>query len=236
MDLKVLFPKSKVNSRTKLSEYQSRKIRRALREVEKVADGYSAMQNDFVPMKNAKAYATKQGLPKYLKGIFLKGGGRDNTKAIYDKNKHEIHYERGGSGRILRPLNNWSHRVLMGDVDRAIIELPRKGEKYLTANGRVIRNTGTTDDQSLKMNASQIFNKYKEMAERGEYRNRGQDEKTKAAHPKEWGIGILFEKPKTAAQAWRDLTPEQQAGWAEGAKYLKTTNRGAFIKVYNSQK
>jgi len=70
LDLKELFPKGKPNLRTKLNKYQANKIRRELREVEKIADGAGIMERDFVPLKNAKRYykGSRQARSAIFKG------------------------------------------------------------------------------------------------------------------------------------------------------------------------
>jgi len=232
LDTKVLFPKSKIDFRMKLNKYQTGKIRKALKEVEKIADGKGVMDRDFVPLKNHRKYAEDNNLPKYMKGIFLSGGDRDNKDVSYSSGK--ISYVRGGSERIYVPLNNWSERILKETLRAAVAELPSNGEKSLTANGRQMRGTLSRSENDLEVQAVLIFNKYKGMAAAGEKRENGNI----AAHPKKWGIGVLWEAPPkkdTAEEAWTKLTPEQKAGWAEGAKYFGTTKRAAFIKVFNSK-
>jgi hypothetical protein len=90
----------------------------------------------------------------------------------------------------------------------------------------------TKNAEYIRLKASEIFTKYKDMSDRGEKRANG----SPAMHPKKWGIGLIFETSEkiSASKAWTLLTPDQKAGWAQGAKHLKTTKRQAFIHVYNS--
>jgi hypothetical protein len=237
IDLKLLFPKSTVNTRSNPTPYQARKIKAAMNKIIHIAGGYDKLQREFVPVKHAKDYNKKSGLPIYTRGLFLKGGERDNTGAVYDKKKGNLEFKRGGSPRILRPLNNWSERTLRQDIEKALEELPKKGgDKRLTANGRIIRNTQSNDDKFLKDRAVELYNKYKGMAQRGEKREIAPGRFVQAAHPKEWGLGIQWEKTLTmnqeAGAAWLRLSPEDKAGWKEGAKFLNTTPRRAFMTVY----
>jgi len=189
------------------------------------------MERDFVKLRNAKRYAKDNGLPSYIRGVFMSGGERDNYNVKYSEGK--IKYMRGGAAREYTPLNNWSERVLIKELRETVGGYDiNDGTLYLTANGRVMRNTQTDEPAALEANARYTFNKYKEMAARGEIRSNG----AIAAHPKKWGIGVLFEhnRPKlTAAQAWVELTDEQQAGWEQARKALgKKSNYDAFRYVY----
>jgi hypothetical protein len=263
IDFKELFPKSTVNSRTKMNDYQSRKIKSAIRDIAKnatqiphekisrikIADIGTILDRDFVPLKGAKKYMKDKGLQTYNKGIFLTGGSRDNKNAVYSKGA--IRYERGDSERTFYQLNNWSERTLRTSFREAIDTLPSEGIKRLTANGRAVRNMSTrtnpeaADDELLEELAVQVYNKYKSMALAGEYRNipnaKGGFSKVLAAHPKKWGLGILHESnPPTeyrsaAEKAWDMLTPSEKRGWKAGAEYLGTTKKQAFIKVYNTK-
>jgi hypothetical protein len=236
IDLPELFPGG-IDLRTKLSDYQAKKIRAALREVEKIADGMTAMRKDFVPVKHMKQYASKNKLPKYLKGVFMNGGADINKMAAFDSKSGRLSYVRGFTERDFVPLNCWSERSMMLELNE---ELKRtdEGMLYLAANGRVMRGTQapTDDKEYIRVMARLIFTTYKDMSDRGEMRRVGTKHKTLAAHPNKWGIGLIFEKAEktSAAKAWKTLTAEQKAGWNEGAKHLKTTKRQAFIHVYNS--
>jgi hypothetical protein len=232
IDKKVLFPRSNIDYRGKLSNYQVRKINKALREIEAVADGQRAMTRDFVPLKGYKKYNKDNKLPPYMKGIFLNGGDRDNKYVSYRNG--QVSYIRGNAERIYTPLNNWSERIMVEELKAAVIKLPTEGEKSLTANGRQMRNTTVSKDSDLEIQARMIFNKYKSMAAAGEKRQNG----NLAAHPKKWGIGVLWEAPPkkdSAEEAWSKLTKDEKAGWTEGAKYFGTSKRAAFIKVFNTQ-
>lgn len=125
----------------------------------------------------------------------MSGGDRDNKNAEYKNGR--ITYIRGGATREYLPLNNWSEKVLIKELREGLRALPKKGARYLTANGRVIRNSESNEDDAIEANARFVFNKYKDMAANGETRTNG----SLAAHPKKWGIGLLWEAPAKKRKA-----------------------------------
>lgn len=146
--------------------------------------------------RGRKKYLADHNLPPYMKGIFLSGGAKVNSGLHYVAG--EVRYKRGGADRARSEL--YTH----GDVDELIesgkdILKNRKSRRTsITANGRVIGSAqNMRDNQTILKEAAHIFLKYSEMADAGKNRTRkfasGEQFTCAAAHPSEWGMGILFE-------------------------------------------
>lgn len=181
---------------------QKGKITKALNTVKKLGGGY---ESDIVPIgKGRTKYMRDNNLPAYMRGIYLPGGAKVNKNVQYVAGG--IYYERGGAKRERHELNTALD-------DRALIESAKqilKGRKNrttsITAAGRVIGSAqGMRDNATIIKEAVYIFNKYAQMADKGETRTRkyasGAEYQAKAAHPSTWGMGVLFEsKPPKAAE------------------------------------
>jgi len=156
-----------------------------------------------------------------MRGEFMSGGAKVNKNVKYIKG--EFYYERGGKPRTRMELDtSGTVEDLLNSADY-VLKRRKNRTTALTANGRVIgmaQNMRTND--IIKSQASFIFLKYSEMADNGEYRKHN-GALTKAAHPAEWGIGILFEKGGQAATE-RDKGKKSRKG--------KFVTRPKFDKAY----
>lgn len=195
IDIKKLFPRSQIDCRKNPTPYQAKKIKNALAEV----GMYGAEKwGQFVPMSTGRSrYMRDAGLPPWLKGIFL-SGGEAVTKNLKYVN-HEVYYERGGAPRSWQELDTWGDEGdLLKSADKILKKRARR-TAAITANGFVISSAqNLRSNELIKKEASYIFSKYAEMSDNGELRGgSGKYKNTKAAHPSEWGMGILFEKGKS---------------------------------------
>jgi hypothetical protein len=218
--LKDLFPKSNFDNRRKLTDYQAKKISRALREfkIEHAEDLHR-----MTPIKRGrKEYLKEHEQPSYYIGTFLSGGRKVNTDVKYTGG--ELQYNRKGSPRAR------SNDLDTSSDDEAFIKSAkevlkrRKGRKAgITAGGKVIGAVIPTRENDLIIKEGlRIFNKYGwafdgKLSEQeiqkynlteinGQiYRERrygnGVPYLQKVAHPSEWGMAIYFEgkieeKPK----------------------------------------
>ena len=199
IDLKLLFPRSKPNFRTSLNSYQAKKIRHALREIHANTSGEIKNQ---VPIKSRAQrirYMEDNDLPKWQKVIVLPGGEKINKNVEYQNG--ELTYTRAGEKRSRYKLYTAGTSDDLKNSAKEILK-NRKGRKAtITAAGKAIGAVVPTEEDKLIIReALYIFNKYSSMYEKGEMRTRtnanGTKYKQDAAHPNEWGMGILFEENK----------------------------------------
>lgn len=195
--MRALFPKKPPDFRRNLSPYQEKKIKKALREVKNYGGAYVA---DFVPMgRGRKKYLADADLPPYMRGIFLPGGEKVNKKLQFVKGA--IKYERGGQERERYELETGGDENDLIDSAKEILKNRKNRRATITANGRAIGGAANMKDNGTVLKeASYIFLKYAEMHEKGEVRERmlkGGMVREIAAHPNEWGMGILFERGGT---------------------------------------
>ncbi len=215
LNLKDLFPRHKPDLRTKLSEYQVKKIRSAIKQVKHNSGEYF---NQVVPMGHGrKKYMKQAGLPIWQAGIPLSGGAKKNKKLNYVKG--ELRYERGehNAQRAIIEIDTRHGEEGVIKSMKAILK-NRKGRRvHATANNRVIGSTmPKMNDKIFISETLAVFNKYENafkanglvdqntedipenlfVDENNEvWRYIGGDVKkpVKVAPPSEWGMGILFE-------------------------------------------
>lgn len=200
LSLPDLFPKGAPDLRKKLSEYQVKKIRRALGEIQQQGGRYFG---DFVPIgRGRKKFQQSQGLPTYFKGTFLPGGEKKNSGVEFIGGG--LLYVKDGAERVRFEINTTSEDTVKISV-RAIWQEKNKGTRAaITAAGRVIGSAqGMTDLRTLTTQALYIWNKYTLAADNGEMRQvkawglkpDGTPYFVPAAHPGTWPMGVLFEAP-----------------------------------------
>ena len=186
IDIKKLFPNSAIDLRKKLTPYQTRKIKQSIAEVKQFGGGKI---NQFVVMRAGRAkYMRDNGLPVWLRGIFLPGGEKINRDLHYIKN--EVRYTRGGAARARTELDtSGDEQVLLKSADK-ILKNRKRRTTALTANGFVIGSAqNMRTNELIKKEAVHIFLKYSTMYENEEFRE-GKYKTTKAAHPSDWGTGL----------------------------------------------
>lgn len=216
IDLKILFPRSQPNFRIGLNNYQAKKIRRAIREINaqsgsefQTQEGkYQLYHNPGEKIKGNVQIANKRerirymednGLPKWQKVIMLPGGQKINKNVTYKNG--ELSYIRAGEKRSRYRLYTEGTSDDLKNSAKEILKFRNKRKATITAAGRAIGSViPTTEDRLLIREALYIFNKYASMYENGEMRTRrnanGSTYQQRAAHPSEWGMGILFEENK----------------------------------------
>jgi hypothetical protein len=190
LSLKDLFPKKPPDFRKKLTPYQAKKIRAAIKAVKDFGGEYS---EQIVPMgRGRKKYLDQAGLPPYMRGIFLSGGEKINKKLEFVGGA--IKYERGGSPRERYELFTEGGADELIDSAKEILIHRKNRKAAITANGRVIGAAYPLRKNDLIIReAVYIFNKYATMYDNEEYRDRFNKGQVLAAHPSTWGMGILFE-------------------------------------------
>ena len=188
--LKDLFPKSSPNFKTGLSEYQAKKINKALRVIKALFSNTSQI----VPIsRGRRAYADKNGLPSYLRGIPLPGGGKVNSRLNYSVGDDAISYHRAGEKRQHYILDTSSQKKLISSAKK-ILKHRRHRLATITFFGRALGAVRPTEDDDLLIKEMvYFFNRYTKHA--GEtIRTRNQFGKTVYQQlPENWEMGILFE-------------------------------------------
>ena len=198
IDLKLLFPHTQPNFRTGLTKYQAKKIRAALREINANSDGKIKNQVQIKNKAQRVHYMQDNNLPIWQKVIILPGGSKINKNVQYKNG--ELKYTRNGEQKSRFRLNTEGTSDDLKKSAQEILKKYRKGRKAgITAAGAVIGAViPSTDNVLITREALYIFNKYSTMFENGEYRSRrtpsGARYHQPAAHPSQWGMGILFEK------------------------------------------
>ena len=152
--------------------------------------------------KGRKKYLKEAGLPLYMRGIYIPGGTKVNSRVEYVSGV--VRYMRGNAMRGRIDLDCKSEESTEQSARDALRARPKGFSAALTANGRVIAGEINMDDDELVVtSALYIFNKYADMAANGEIRyinSGGQKHAVRAAHPSQWGIGILFEQKESRAR------------------------------------
>lgn len=152
---------------------------------------------DITPIgRGRKKYMAEHGLPAYFIGVDLPGGTKVNSNVEYING--EFRYERAGQLRSRMELETRYTEVELIASAKKLLKM-RKGRKAaLTARGRVMGQIPATKNENVLIKeAVYTYNKYEGMFARGEQRERRNANGTvyyqDAAHPSEWGMGILFE-------------------------------------------
>ena len=200
INLKQLFPKSKLDFRTGLTDYQYNKIKKAFNEIE--AQGNI---KDAVPIrKGAAQYAKDHNLPAWQKTIFLQGGQNKNADVEYKSGILE--YKRGSvrtgfTKRARYQIETFSEDTVKKSIKSALKKKPKNYKTNITAAGRVMHSANNLSNDAAVRMGIEIFNKYSTMFENGETRHvagsldpeTGEEVEVMAAHPSTWGMGLLFE-------------------------------------------
>ena len=198
LDIRALFPKGSPDLRRNLTEYQAKKIRRAIREITKEGGG---SLDEFIPVGTGrKKYMHDHGLPGYFKGIFLPGGTKKNDKVEYIGGG--LLYERDNTKRTRFLIDATSEETVKKSIKNIWKKKAENEKAAITSDGRVIGSAqNRIDIDALMIEALYLRNKYALAAANGEMReikngHRNKDGTKKivaAAHPSEWPMGVLFE-------------------------------------------
>lgn len=154
IDIKSLFPKSNIDLRKPLTDYQNAKLARELKHLSAVAGGAndkkhptlgikitpSWMEKSFVPVKRtkgAKQYITDSMLPKSAKGILLPGGKKINSGVSIKDGA--IFFNRGQSAQAMFPLDAVSEKKLEKSIraNSDYINNPDNVSYIATASGKI---------------------------------------------------------------------------------------------------
>jgi hypothetical protein len=214
IDVKTLFPKSKIDLRKKPTPYQTKKIRAAVREFEKFAGDSRFLEKDFVKVKRTKSaldFMKKAGYPKGARGVLLPGGSEKYKDVKIQKGV--LFYERGGLASGVYPLDATSQDTFSMDLQAHRYLISAEGYRaYLqTAGGRLktgvvkVRGAWLRDPsrtpysedgdgfEDFYQSAMGTFEYYAALHQAGGTRTNGR----LAAHPSKWGLSVLLEqKPK----------------------------------------
>lgn len=211
IDVKVLFPKSKIDLRKTPTPYQTKKIRAAMREFEKFAGSSRYLEKDFVQIKRtkpAREFMEKSGYPKAARGVLLQGGAAVNRNVQVKKGV--LLFERHGVASGSYPLNAESQEAFSADLlrHRYLIEEQRFRAYLSTAGGRIksgvanLRGRWLADpafspdtEENTEFNdfynsAMGTFEYYAALTESGGMRANGR----RAAHPSRWGLSVVLEE------------------------------------------
>lgn len=194
--LRDLFPRSKPNFKTGLTEYQAKKINSALKNIRELYPNTSKI----VPMRTGrKAYAEKNGLPSYIRGIPLPGGTTVNTQLNYSAKNDNISYRRAGQKNSHYQLDISDEEKLIASAKK-ILKQRNHRLATITFFGRALGAVRPTEDDDLLIREMvYYFNKYIKHA--GETR-RTRDQRGRTVYqtlPEHWDMGILFEGEKYSA-------------------------------------
>lgn len=214
IDLKYLFPRCKPDLRKKLNKSQVAKINKALDAIEKNYGGF----NQIVPINKGRTkYMDKTGTPRWVKGIPLPGGEKQNIDLNYVDG--ELKYKRGKKHLAERAIIeiDTAHGEEGVKISVKKILKKKKGRKVLaTANNRVIGEfLPRMSDAIFTKRVLYNFNKYENafmanglvdedteniphglfVVDNTVYRYIGgnKNKPVPVARPMDWGMGIMFE-------------------------------------------
>ena len=193
--LRDLFPKSKPNFKTGLTEYQAKKINSALKTIRALFPTTSKI----VPLRGGRhAYAEKNNLPKYIRGIPLPGGPEVNTQLYYSAKNNDISYHRAGERREHHQLDTSSKKKLIASAKK-ILKNRQHRLATVTFFGRALGAVRPTEDDDLLIK-EMVFFWLKYTRHAGEtVRTRDQRGRTVYQKlPEHWEMGILFEGDKNS--------------------------------------
>lgn len=212
LDVRALFPKTKLDMRKGFTLKQMDKIAREARKFAQLAGGERYLENDFAPVKKTKAardYMDKVGLPKQARGVLLPGGSKIKGGVTVGKDGG-LHYMAGEREQSQFPLDFATERT----VEKSLRAHSKKINQpdtvsYIATHGGKIYNRknnipppevfgdeeyeedGEEKDATdlIVENAIELHNKYAEMAAAGAFRANGR----LAAHPSKWGAVLITE-------------------------------------------
>lgn len=218
ISVKSLFPNARPNFKTGLTEYQAKKIRKAIKNVKNIL---GENQNQIVPIgRGRKKYMEQAGLPVYMRGVALSGGEKQNSDVKYIAG--ELRYKRGKNKSPRSIIRLDTAHGEDGLIKSLKAELKKRGKRKtaLTANNRAMAaHQNMNTNQLIIKEALYIYNKYESaysisgtgavnedtenvpsgfiIIGKEIYRDRGKRHGlTKVARPSDWGMGLLFEGEK----------------------------------------